>query len=127
MSPGPLAGIQVVELGGATEAVGVDVDELRAPHERGVDARDDEGRGGHRAPHPEPFAEATGQGRLAGAQAPGEHDEVAGPQQVGQSATGGDGRVRVGQQQTHAVRSVAGSAVPSLTAALARSASRSAW
>ena len=50
----------------------------------------------------------------------------AGPQQVGQSATGGDGRVRVGQQQTHAVRSVAGSAVPSLTAALARSASRSA-
>ena len=36
--------VEVVELRGASEPVGVDVDEVRSAHERGVDAGDDERR-----------------------------------------------------------------------------------
>ena len=78
--------VEVVELEGAAEPVGVDVHQGRATDERGVHPGDDEGRRGDRPADAQPVADPLGQGRLPGAQATGEHDEVAGAQQPARAA-----------------------------------------
>ena len=68
-------GLEVVQVG---DAVGVRVDEVGATAQRGVDASDDERRGGDAAAHAHADADALGEGGLARAEAPGEHEEVSG-------------------------------------------------
>ena len=73
--------VEVVELQGRPEAVGVDMDQGRAADKRGMDPGDDEGRRGDRAADTEPGADALGQRGLPRAEVAGEDDQVTGAQQ----------------------------------------------
>ena len=82
--------VEVVELGGVAEAVGVDVHERGlVGGQRGVDAGDHEGGRGDVAAYAEPLADALGHRGLAGAEVAGEDHQVAGPQERGQPAAEG--------------------------------------
>ena len=78
--------VEVVELGEPAEPVGVDVDERRPATSDGwTRAMTKVGEViGPRTPRPSPMPWV--ERRLAGAEAAGEHDEVAGPQQPGRAA-----------------------------------------
>ena len=73
--------VEVVQLGGRSEPVGVHVHERRPADERRVGAREHERRALHRPAHLEPAGDAACQRRLAGAERTGEPHEVAGAQQ----------------------------------------------
>ena len=86
--------IEVVELVGAAEPVGVDVHQRRAAGHRRVLAGDHERRRGDVAAHREPRADALGERRLAGAELAAEHDQVAGPELLGEGLAEGAHRRR---------------------------------
>src|SRR6516225_6616877 len=60
--------IEIVELGGRPEPVGVDVHERRASDERWMRTREDERGALNRAPHAETRRDAAGERRLARAE-----------------------------------------------------------
>jgi len=69
----------------AGEPVRVHVDERRTVAQRGVHARDHEGRGGDGATDAEALTEPAGQRRLARPELPAEHHQVTGAQQFGKA------------------------------------------
>ena len=69
--------VEVVQLGGAAQPVGVDVHQRRAAGGGAVDPGQHEGRRDHRPVAAQPAADALGQGGLAGAQITGGDDQVA--------------------------------------------------
>src|SRR5579859_312489 len=89
-----LVQVQVVDLGGAGEPVGVGVHQVRAPGQRRVHPGDHERRRGDRPAHPEAGPDALDQGGLARSQPANEDDQVAGPEQARQPPAEGPHRVR---------------------------------
>ena len=77
-------GLEVAEVG---DAVGVGVDQVGATAKRGVNAGDDERRGGDATAHPHAHPDALSERRLSRPEAAGEHDEVAGAKQPPQVRT----------------------------------------
>ena len=77
------------------------MNEVRAVRQGRMNAGDDEGWGGHPAPHAHGGAHALSEGGLARSKITGEHDEVTRSQQDGQTAAQGPGRLGVGGLDHH--------------------------
>ena len=71
--------IEVVQLDGAAEPIGIDVDQRRASDQRRVHPRDDEGRRSDRPSHAQTLTEALGERGLPCSEVAGEHEHVTGP------------------------------------------------